>query len=190
MSAVWRAAVLILVIFINLGSAHGAEKIVGQEKVSELRGWSDSYLFQIGVSSGAMTSLVAFGVTCEQIFTVAEMQAYLAFTAPPEFTVQQAVSQFFQSRKCVFPKVDDAKLRTEAWGEGFKSAIDTASELLLQIRENENIGELEAYVNNAQTDKAGSFDKVCGLIAGARLAELTRKKSGTPVIERPKIQKR
>lgn len=100
---------LALVVVLLLASVAGATEpqIVSQTTVREWRAGLTERLseasaraYSVGYASGAMTALSVVASPCRDRFTVAELVAYLRFTAEETDTMADAIAQFHVMRGC------------------------------------------------------------------------------------------
>ena len=172
LKAVCLLAVLTFTPSVTLAGEAGEVLMGGLRKMMSPREW-------VYYAGGATAVFQALNLRCVQNFTTAEMAAYLQYTAPVNHSDIQAVGAFLRSRQCR-SEADADTIRKEfdsGWEYGWQGAAKT----LLRIREMSDTDQLEGHILSGESTSASAFDRVAGVIAGARLFELRRERGEIPV---------
>lgn len=118
------------------------------------------------------------GDMCERGYSLPEFVAYLQYTAKDDQLLSEALSEFWTNHHCrrqiqkVEPPVLSRNGGSEAW--------ESAGRLLLAVRQSEDITLLQVLVREAEARPADPIALTKGLVARARLEEMTRRGVQSP----------
>lgn len=182
MKHILLGSVLIIVIATPLGAL---AQTPTYKTVDQLRNFVGRYPVYREVSwgafaSGAINGVNAAGWVCDPpagapLPVSGELEAHLRYAAAPTDEISLAIRKYLTARGCrsVQAEASDEEW-LEAWKTGWSDGWKGLAKELLLVRIMEDHAVLEELVRRAGEPGADAVAQVIGLVAGARLLELSR----------------